>query len=268
MRRFVFSLWLGLWGLASVVGQDLKKVERTIGKEPRYESKAPRYFLLVFGAEAKHRVWVVQDGNKLYVDRNGNGDLKEPGECVFAKEGIEYTDPAEGLYTFKLDELREGDLVHRDFTFYTRKIHYIESLPVVRDYLKAHPDGQVWRISMDVQMPGFRGVGLGGRVVQAVGYYDLQGVLRGGDSPATASVLHFRGPWQITLREGPRLVLEREKEIITVLGTPGVGPGSMVETGYEKLVPTNVHPQVTLEFALAKQIASPVAQHYELRERC
>jgi RNA polymerase sigma factor (sigma-70 family) len=48
-------------------------------KEPRYQ-KEPRYALLVFGAKREQRVWMVLDGATLYVDRNGNGDLTEPGK--------------------------------------------------------------------------------------------------------------------------------------------------------------------------------------------
>ena len=60
---------------------DLTKIDRTIVKEPAYEGK-PKYCLLVFGPEAKTRVWLVLDGDVLYVDRNGNGDLTEPKEKV------------------------------------------------------------------------------------------------------------------------------------------------------------------------------------------
>jgi hypothetical protein len=60
-------------------GADLTKIDRTIAKEPAYKPK-PKYCLLVFGPEAKTRVWLVLDGDTLYVDRNGNGDLTEKGE--------------------------------------------------------------------------------------------------------------------------------------------------------------------------------------------
>jgi hypothetical protein len=36
--------------------------------------------LLVFGPEAQTRVWLVRDGDTLYVDRNGNRDLTDAGE--------------------------------------------------------------------------------------------------------------------------------------------------------------------------------------------
>src|SRR5712692_6505008 len=61
---------------------DLAKVERKIAKEPAYQTKTPRYCLLVFGLDAKTRVWLVLDGDVLYVDRNGNGDLNEENEKI------------------------------------------------------------------------------------------------------------------------------------------------------------------------------------------
>jgi RNA polymerase sigma factor (sigma-70 family) len=64
-------------------GVDLTKVDRTIRKEPVYAGK-PRYALLVLGAKAEQRMWLVIDtkAQTLYVDRNGNGDLTEKGERV------------------------------------------------------------------------------------------------------------------------------------------------------------------------------------------
>jgi hypothetical protein len=72
-------LLLLLLGTPASRAADLAKIDRTIRKEPAYHSK-PQYFLLVFGPEAKKRVWVVLDGEDFYVDRNGNGDLTEAGE--------------------------------------------------------------------------------------------------------------------------------------------------------------------------------------------
>src|SRR5215831_18005653 len=67
------------------LGVDLTKIERTIAKEPVYQSKSPSYGLLVFGPEAKSRAWVVLDGDILYVDRNCNGDLTEAGKRLVIK---------------------------------------------------------------------------------------------------------------------------------------------------------------------------------------
>src|SRR5262249_33364712 len=62
-----------LSGASFADAADLTKVDRSIAKEPTYQTTTPRYCLLVFGPEAKSRVWLVQDGDVLYVDRNGNG---------------------------------------------------------------------------------------------------------------------------------------------------------------------------------------------------
>ena len=59
---------------------DLQKIDRSIRKEPVYQSENPQYCLLVFGPKANVRVWLVADGDGLYVDRNGNGDLTDPDE--------------------------------------------------------------------------------------------------------------------------------------------------------------------------------------------
>src|SRR6267142_6175544 len=67
---------------------DLAKIERRIGKEPVYQTK-PGYLLLVFGPEAKHRVWLVRDGDTLYVDRHATGDLSQP-ECRVTGESDRY----------------------------------------------------------------------------------------------------------------------------------------------------------------------------------
>src|SRR5262249_1041536 len=54
---------------------------RKIGKEPEYKS-SPQYCLLVFGPEAKTPMWLVLDRHLLYLDRNGSGDLTEPGKHI------------------------------------------------------------------------------------------------------------------------------------------------------------------------------------------
>src|ERR1700716_872057 len=85
MRRLSFIYALVVAGNMAVTawGADLTKIDRTIAKEPAYKGK-PKYCLLVFGPEAKTRVWLGLDGDVLYADRNGNGDLTEEGERLVA----------------------------------------------------------------------------------------------------------------------------------------------------------------------------------------
>src|SRR5262249_38281029 len=65
---------------------DLTRIDRRIAREPAYQSREPRYCLLVFGPKAQTRVWLVFDGDTLYADVNGNGDLTEAGERVVADQ--------------------------------------------------------------------------------------------------------------------------------------------------------------------------------------
>ena len=88
MRKlsFICALFLANIAAVSAAAVDLTKIDRTIAKEPAYKAK-PKYCLLVFGQEAKMRVWLVLDGDVLYVDRNGNGDLTEKGELEADPDG-------------------------------------------------------------------------------------------------------------------------------------------------------------------------------------
>src|SRR5215831_13810140 len=69
---------------------DLSKIARTIGKEPAYQSK-PKYCLVVYGPEAKTRVWLVLDGDVLYADRNGDGDLTGKDERILKTSAYDVT---------------------------------------------------------------------------------------------------------------------------------------------------------------------------------
>src|SRR5690349_4224826 len=87
MTRYAPALTAGRL-LAGAALAEAPKIDRTIAKEPVYQSKTRKYGMLVFGPEAKERVWVVLDGDTLYVDRNGNGDLTEAGKKVAAEKPL------------------------------------------------------------------------------------------------------------------------------------------------------------------------------------
>lgn len=56
---------------------------RKIVKEPAYKQATQQYLRLLLGQDPPREIWIVRDGSDVYVDRNGNGDLTEPGEKVF-----------------------------------------------------------------------------------------------------------------------------------------------------------------------------------------
>ena len=77
---------------------DLSKIERRIANAPRYTAATQYHALLVLGDDASYRAWLVVDGDTLYVDKNGDGDLRDPGERIQATG-------------------RVNDLRHREFEF-------------------------------------------------------------------------------------------------------------------------------------------------------
>ena len=105
---------------------DLSRVDRSIKKEPVYHSK-PKYCVLVFGPEAKQRVWLVLDGDMLYVDKNGNGDLTEKGERIQAPAFKSSTHPAHARErSVEVGDLTVAGLTHTGLvvsqTEYRRKV--------------------------------------------------------------------------------------------------------------------------------------------------
>jgi hypothetical protein len=77
LHRWSALAWVALTALPTAAA-DLSSIERSVSKEPRYAG-TPQYLLLAFGEEARTRVWVVLDGDRLFVDRNRNGDLTDDG---------------------------------------------------------------------------------------------------------------------------------------------------------------------------------------------
>ena len=262
-RSFVTALVLT--GALAVQGAaaDLTAIDRQIAVEPRYTSQ-PRYCLLVFGPEASTRVWLVQDGSTLYVDRNANGNLTEPGEAVAATPGPG-TDSDEGIYSFDAGDIADGPRLHK-------KLHvWIHKLDATDSDLKAHladyPQARSYRIYLDVELPGWHGSGLGGRVPQITAN-DTQGFFRFAEELREAPIVHFGGPWQITLYGRHSLTVDRESDVYLGLGTPGLGPGATAYVAYEGVIPDNLHPTLEIKYPSNTAGQADVAERYELKHRC
>jgi hypothetical protein len=231
--------------VAEASAADLSKVERTIAKEPAYRSK-PKYCLLVFGPEAKTRVWLVQDGDSLYVDRNGNGDLTEPGKKVVAekRDGAE-----EGEYTFKVGEVRDGDRLHKGLHVLVMGVdHMADQDENIKAFLRKKPKGRAYYLLIDMEMPGWKGTGTNGRVQQRAFLVDVNGVLQFADKPRDAPIIHFGGPWQIMLFGRHRLTIGREIDLVLGVGTPGIGPGTTAWIDYDGVIPEKVYPTVEISY--------------------
>jgi hypothetical protein len=250
---------------APLSAADLTQIDRKIAKEPTYRSK-PKYCLLVFGADAHKRVWLVLDGDTLYVDRNGNGDLTEEGKKVTAekREGRD-----DGTYAFQAGDVRDGALLHQELSVtVTSLTHLAEQDELVKALVKKDPGARGYSLSLHVEMPGRRGNRVGGRVHQRAFYLDVNGVLQFAGLPQDAPVVHFGGPWQVTLFGRHRLTVGRETDVVLGVGTPGVGPGTTAWIDYEGVIPEKVYPTLEIAYPPKRPGGLPVTRRYELPRRC
>jgi hypothetical protein len=215
---------LGLWA-APAGSVDLAKIDRSIRKEPVYQSKDPQYCLLVFGPEAKVRVWLVLDGDALYVDRNGNGDLTEPGERIEPRSALHNSPErpdAKVLRTFNLfrrikDGQPEGEPILScvpDLIW----LHVFQLIPA--------DDRNDARAELDRKKPFYLGVARAFRLGQ---YSSLAFAGRPDDAP----ILHIDGPRQLALHPHSQPLRRGETSWLAVeLRTPGLG--ASVRTDFDE----------------------------------
>lgn len=221
-----------------LVPKALLTIDRTIKKEPRYDG-TPRYVLFAFGPDSTERMWVVLDGQALYLDKNGNGDLTEDGERVFP-----FLIPGEapnprGSF-FHLPALDAGGGKHTDFIF-----SVIRNTPTDGVYVKT-------------------GLKVDGKTMQIAGPMDL----RLTETPAEARVLPF-GSRVVTAQLSHTMPgtpeLGKAVDFRVRVGTPGVGAGSFVAFGSEGVEP---NPVAEFEFTAARPGGAPRRVTLPLTERC
>lgn len=249
---------------------DLAKIDRTIRKEPAYRTKAPKYSLLAFGPEGKDRVWLVRDGNTLYVDRNGNGDLTELGEKV-AAEKKPGRDLEEEGGDFDIGDVTVGGRTHKALAISFLPLRQYANLgwPGVKAALAKDPKALAASLRVDVEVPGLKGGGLGGRLSFSAGPRDLVGVLRFADTSADAPAVYLGGPLQVTFQgERPSLRVGRGSELVLVVGTPGFGPGTFAMLDYKDTIPATVKPVASVSLPPAKSGAPPLREKWVIQDRC
>ena len=208
--------WLVATSL-SASAADLTKIDRTIAREPAYQSKTPRYCLVVFGAEAKARMWLVLDDKILYVDRNGDSDLTGADERIEVKppRGVFETKslkPAGSEYEYSnlLVRIKDKDCCEINLS---RKVDFAHRKRV-KDSLTI--------------MAGITGISSRSWMSRdRIEEHDF----RFGDSAKVAPVVHIDGP--LTLRPMfTNQVFVRGDEssrFPVIVGTPGVGKSTFTQ---------------------------------------
>jgi hypothetical protein len=239
--------WLTACHATSASAIDWTKIDRSIAKEPAYQSKVPRYGLLVFGPKADKRIWLVLDKDVVYVDADGNGDLTQPGKRVRVKTPDQ--DPAsfEDIKILSQDGKTNETLRFALYGWF--------------NYRQGKDEGVEPCVT----------VSWGGRWYGAWGDGDRPLVFA--TRPQDAPILHIGGPLQMGFESRFQHAFARKGpdtfELAVGVGTPGLGKGAFTHLTYwDDGIPKEVRPTAELEFPSPKPGGPPVKVTQVLKERC
>jgi hypothetical protein len=248
---------------------DLTKVEHRLAKEPIYQGK-PGYLLLVFGPEARDKAWLVLDGEMIYVDRQGTGDLTAP-ECKVKGEADTYYERIFKAGDFKIGGMRYGDLQVL-VTSVKRGIGEAHrEMPMFRKFLAEQPDGKLYTVAIDVPLEKpFADLRDGSPIASRRHFaseYDASGILQFAAKPQDASIIHFGGRWTLSPDGQQKLVRGRNEDIALRLGTPGSGPGTFAFIVYDGLIPGTAKPHLQIEYP-SEQGDKSLVRDCPIEDRC
>jgi hypothetical protein len=241
---------------------DLAKIERKIAREPAYQTKSPKYCLLVFGLDARTRAWLVQDGDTLYVDRNGDGDLTGADKRVRAN--------GSDLPTFEAGDIRAGGLTHTGLS-----VMQLKATPELvgddREWervRKSGPEPRVWWVRLTAERDADDRRELPKKISYVVNG-DGAGMLLFADRPQDAPVIHFNGPFTLGLQDRRSRLTPGEKRMLQIgIGPQGLGPGTFAFVLYPDTIPNDAYPQAEITFPAASSGREPIKKEYTLKQRC
>jgi hypothetical protein len=248
---------------ATAAAADLAKIDRTLRKEPAYKN-APKYCLLVFGPKADFHVWLVQDGDVLYVDRNGNGDLTDKDDQVKAKNA------GGDFHMFEAGSVSDGTLTHTGLAV-TRSKTTEAAVADAKEWkrVSAQKGGpSMWTVRVQAERPADDARKLPKRI-SYVANGDQNGNLLFADRPEDAPVVHFNGPWTLGLQDWKaKFTAGHKTELQIGVGTFGLGGGSFSFVMYPDTIPQTVYPVAEISFPGREKGAEPIKRKYVLKERC
>ncbi len=241
---------------------DLAQVERKIAREPAYQTKSPKYCLLVFGLDAKTRVWLVQDGDTLYVDRDGDGDLTGDGKRFKAKQ------QSDGFRSFEVGDLKVGGLTHTGL-----RVTQMKASPELvgndQEWERVKKSGPwVWWVYVTAERDASDKRDLPKKVSYVING-DGAGMLLFADRPQDAPVIHLNGPFTLGLQDRKQRFIPGEKLMLQIgVGPQGVGPGTFAFVMYPNTIPETAYPEAEITFPAGGPGQAAVKRKYTLKQRC
>lgn len=221
--------------------------------EPKYQSKVPEYGLLTFGPRSQIRVWMVRDGETLYIDKNANGDLTEAGEKVSSQ--LRAPSPEFSLeqipLTFQIDKLDLAEYPTRDLS-----IRFFEPKSVggnqfgprkqILDLLNNQSSRMICAIHCRANLPQVPSQLEDGMAFLMMGAFDSNGFLRFSSTRERAPVIKIGTSLGLDLQllENDHLVLSQAILLSISVGFRGEGPGTFANLHPSKTIPETATPTI------------------------
>jgi len=222
---------------ALAVEDAVAEIDRTIRKEPHYQS-TPKYCLLTFGDSGMIKVWTVEDGKRLFIDKNANGDLTDDGPPIMPSK-LERLDEKRWSFRYSLGAFTPA-IRTRHTGFVLRRWNY-----------NATEDSYGLSLSVDDRMPMY--AGWFGTFWSA--------------KPENAPVIHFGGPFTPKILRRKQFTLgEWGQRLSLCFVNPGSGEGATSLLSIDAL-PPDVVPELVIEWPTASG-AAPLRTTHKLSKRC
>jgi hypothetical protein len=211
--------------------------DRTIIKEPAYQS-TPKYSLITLGYSGDVKVWMVEDGKRLFVDKNANGDMTDDGPPI-EPSNVRDLGANRCDFEYLLDAITPTN-GSRHTSFVLRRWNYNEK-----------EDSYGLSLSVDGQMPMY------------AGWFGTFWSTNREKAP----VIHFGGPFTPKLLRRIEFTIgETQQRLSLCFLNPGSGAGAESRLSIDAL-PRFVVPELNIEWPTAGG-GAPLRTSYQLTERC
>lgn len=219
------------------------QVDRSLGKEPNYEA-TPKYSLLVLGDETRTKVWMVEDGKRLFLDKNANYDLTDDGPPI-KLTGVRNI----GAATPGGSERWDGNYLLDAITPTNGSRH--THFKLVRWNYGEKEDTYGLSLSVNDELPMY------------AGWFGTFW----SPKPETAPIMHFGGPFTPKMLRFKEFTLNSESRRLSIgFMNPGAEAGAETRLSIEAL-PTQVTPLLTIDWPTAAG-KPPLQTRHQLSERC
>lgn len=206
-------------------------------KEPVYQSM-PKYSLMTFGKNAEVKVWMVEVGERLFIDKNANGDLTDDGPPI---------EPS---------NVRAFSTGRRDFNY------TLDAITPISGSRHTNFDLRRWCHGEEENRYGLS-ISVEGLTPMYAGWFGSFW----SSNRETAPVIHFGGPFKpVMLRRKEFKIGGKQKRLSLGFFRSGSGAGAESRLSIDAIA-ASVVPILQIEWPTDRGVASVKTSHL-LKQRC